>query len=72
MTAYSYSASLNNEKPVAVRVAEEEHRRHRVSHARDRLVRVDSTGPQVRMVGVDVTFSDPNAFATTLQATSVP
>jgi hypothetical protein len=48
------SAGLYDEQFVAVLVAEEEHRRHRVAHARHLDVDVDTASFQVGVVGVDV------------------
>src|ERR1700722_7344518 len=63
------SAALDNQKTVAILVAEEEHRRHRVAHPHDLLVDVYSARAQVGMIGVDViggegdTGGDPHLFS---------
>ena len=48
------SASLDDERLVAVRIAEEKHRWDRVTHAADLLIHIDASVLQVGMEGVDV------------------
>src|ERR1019366_970479 len=63
------SPPLDDQEPVAVGVAKEEHRRYRPPHAHDGLICGPAAGPQVRVVGVDVLGGeghvgvDPDRFA---------
>src|SRR2546421_2405051 len=55
------SALLDDEQAVAVRVAEEEHRGHGISHAHDLRIHVDAPGLQICMDGIDVVGVEADA-----------